>query len=108
MNLINLISYLVDSNKLEKLYKDEGLNTESEVRLIYMKGSLDIKSEISFFEIGETDDDLVFEKNGTRYVQLFPVNHAIDLIQSDLEPTIKGYSNSEIAERLLEYRIKDT
>ncbi|WP_025762929.1 hypothetical protein [Dyadobacter tibetensis] len=107
MKLVNLIDFLINPKKLEVLYREEGLNTDSEALLIYMENSLDIESEIKFFEIEETDDDLVFEKGDIQYVQLFPVDHAIDLIESDLELKNRGYSNLEIAERLLEYRIKD-
>jgi hypothetical protein len=55
----------------------------------------------------ETDDDLIFEKNGLRYIQFFPVDHAIDLIQFDLNLKDRGYSDTEIAKRLLQYRLTD-
>lgn len=107
MKLEQLIKYLVNPEQLEILYQEKELNTESEALLIYMNGALDLKSEISVFEIEETEDDLVFEKGGEKYFQLFPMDYAIELIESDLELKGKGYSDLEIAKRLLDYRLKD-
>lgn len=107
MKLIELIKYLVNPEKLGELYQQQGLNTESEAILIYMKGDLDLESEILFFEIEETDDFLVFEKDDIKYVQLFSVEHIINLIENDLDMKDKGYSDLEIAERLLKYRKYD-
>lgn len=107
MKLEDLIKYLLNPEQLEVLYQEEEINTESEALLIYMNGALDLKSEISVFEIEETEDDLVFERNGEKYFQLFPIDYAIELIESDLELKDKGYSDLEIAKRLLDYRLKD-
>lgn len=107
MKLEDLIKYLLNPEQLEDLYQEEEINTESEALLIYMNGALDLKSEISVFEIEETEDDLVFEKNGEKYFQLFPIDYALELIESDLELKDKGYSDLEIAKRLLDYRLKD-
>jgi hypothetical protein len=108
MKLIEFIKYLTNPELLESLYKEQGLNLESEVLLIYMKEDLDLSSYISILEIEETEDDLIFEKEGLKYIQLFPIDYAIDLIEFDLNIKDKGYSDLEIAERLLEYRKNDT
>ena len=107
MKLIELIKFLTNPELLESLYQEQGLNLESEVLLIYMKGDLDLRSDISILEIAETEDDLIFEKEGLKYIQLFPIDYAIDLIEFDLNMKDKGYSDLEIAERLLEYRKND-
>lgn len=107
MNLIELTRYLINPDKLDELYRDQDLNTKSEALLIYMKWTLDLKSEISIFEIEETEDDLLFKKEGIKYIQLLPLDYAVELIESDLNLKGKGYSDLEIAERLLEYREKD-
>jgi hypothetical protein len=107
MKLIELIDYLIEPNRLRELYVEEQLNVASEALLIYMINRLDLDSEIIFFEIEETEDNLLFLKNGIQYVQLFPIEYAIELIESDLNLKDKGYSNSEIANRLLAYRLKD-
>ncbi|WP_413512612.1 hypothetical protein [Myroides odoratus] len=71
-----------------------------------MQETLSLESSIVIFEIEETDDDLVFEKEEIQYIQLFPVDYAIALIDFDLELKDKGYSNLKIAQMLLEYRKK--
>jgi hypothetical protein len=107
MKLIELIPYLVHPGLFKELYQEEGLPTESEALLIYMKEDLNIESDITIFEIEETEDDLIFEKDGIKYYQLFPVNYAVDLIESDLQLKDNGYSDLEIAQRLLDYRLRD-
>lgn len=107
MKLIDLIEYLKNSFLLEKLYESQKFNSESEAIIVYMKDSISLNSEICFFEIEETEDEMLFEKNGIKYFQFFPIDYAVSLIESDLNLKNNGYSNSEIAERLLSYRIKD-
>ncbi|MBB1150184.1 MULTISPECIES: hypothetical protein [unclassified Myroides] len=107
MKLVELINYLMNPKLLVGLYQEQGLNKQSEALLIYMQETLSLESSIVIFEIEETDDDLVFEKEGIQYVQLFPVDYAITLIDFDLELKDKGYSNLKIAQMLLEYRKKD-
>ncbi|MEP6612669.1 MAG: hypothetical protein ABJA76_12315 [Mucilaginibacter sp.] len=105
MNLINLIPYLKSSNGIAELYKLNNLNVESEVILIYVIELLTIDSEVVFFEIEETEDDVLYQKNGINYIQLFPVNYAKELIE---DFSGLGYDDDlKIARRLLEYRIND-
>lgn len=107
MKLVELIKYLTHTEKLDELFQEQGLNVESETLLIYLRGDLKLESEVTIFEIEETEDDLVFEREGVLYIQLFPLEFAIELIESDLDLKNKGYSDLEIAQSLLEYRQKD-
>lgn len=107
MKLVQLIKYLINSELLRELYIEQGLNGESEALLIYMNESLNLDSDILIFEIEETEDDLVFKKGGIRYIQLFPLQYAVELIKEDLNLKDKGYSDLQIAKRLLEYRERD-
>ncbi|GAA5030069.1 hypothetical protein GCM10011506_18880 [Marivirga lumbricoides] len=107
MKLVELVRYLNETEKLHKLYQDLDLNNQSEALLIHLKDTLDLESEISIFTIEETEDDIVFVKGGVKYIQLFPLDYAIELIESDLDMKNKGYSDLKVAQRLLEYRKKD-
>lgn len=107
MKLVDIIEYLEHPEKLEKLYQDENVNVESEAILIYLKDDLNINSEIKLFQIEQTEDDILYKNAEGNYVQLFPVDYAIELISSDLDLVGKGNTNLKIAQRLLEYRIKD-
>lgn len=107
MKLTELINFLTNPERLEDLYKEQGVNTESEALLIYLREALSLESEIAFFTIEETGGDLFFTKDGVQYIALFSVDHTIDLIEHDLDLKNKGYSDLAIAQRLLEYRIND-
>ena len=107
MNLVTLISKIMDPVKLDQFYIQQALDVESEALIIYMKESLSIDSEIYIFPIEETEDDLVFEKDGIKYIQLFPVEYALELIESDLGLKDELFTDQEIAGRLLMYRLKD-
>ncbi|SDL83901.1 hypothetical protein [Pedobacter antarcticus] len=107
MNLITLIGFIVVPVKLEEFYIEHELDMDSEALIIYMKESLSMESEIYIYPIEETDDDLVYEKNGIKFIQFFPLDYALELINSDLQLMNKGLTDRAIAERLLEYRLKD-
>ena len=68
MKLINFIPYLKSFNSLEELYKLNNFNIKSDAILIYMEEALSVKSEIVFFEIEETNDDLFYKNNGINYI----------------------------------------
>ena len=69
-----------------------------------MKESLSIKSDIAFFPIEETQDEQIQFVGDEKFIQLFPLEYALELIESDLNLQGKGNSKVQIAERLLEYR----
>lgn len=107
MKLIELIGVLFNPEKLEKLISVLGLDNESEALLVYMKEDLYMTADIRIFEIEETKDELLFEKDGIKYIQLFPIEHIQNLIEFDLNIKSKGFSETQIAERILEYRKQD-
>ncbi len=106
MKLEDLVKYLRDSVKLEELYDLLKLNKESEALLIYMEDQINLESDTYIFEIEQTDDYLAYENNGLKFVQLFP----LEMAQEIVEEYINMYNNItsyEIAQRLIEYRIND-
>lgn len=107
MKLIEVIKYLINPSQLNVFYQEYELNTESEALLIYQKEKLDLESDIAILEIEETEDNVLFEKDGIQYIQLFPIDYAIELIESNLELKGKGNSDLQIAKRLLDYRERD-
>ncbi len=106
MNYVNFIGYLANLDNFEDLYIEFNANAESEALIVCLKDSLDINSEVAIFGIEETDGDLIFEKDGNKYVELFPLEMTQEMI-GEYVNTYKGISNTEIAERLLDYRIND-
>ncbi|MEZ0184743.1 hypothetical protein AB9T89_21075 [Flavobacterium oncorhynchi] len=77
---MKLIGTLFNPEKLKNLISVLGLDTESEALLFYMKEDLYMTADIRFFEIEETEDELLFEKDGIKYIQLFPIEHIQNLI----------------------------
>lgn len=108
MKLIDIIEYLRQPDNVGQLYKKLNLSANSEAILIYMEDSLDLNSELEFFEIEETQDDLIFNKNNVTYYQLFPVDYAVDILNSYFSDKEKGLDNIGLAKRLIEYRINDS
>jgi len=80
---------------------------DSETLIIYMKEALSIESDISIYSVEETADDLVYEKNGIKFIQFFPLDYILELIDSDLQLMNKELTDQAIAEQLLVYRLKD-
>lgn len=72
-----------------------------------MKKDLDITADIRIFEVEETEDEILFEKDGIKYIKLFPIEHIQNLIEFNLNLKNKGFSETQIAEKLLEYRKHD-
>ncbi|KAF2333395.1 hypothetical protein [Flavobacterium nitrogenifigens] len=107
MKLIDLIDSLFNPRKLKKLITELGLNTESEALLVYMKENLNMAADIQIFEVEETEDEMFFEKDGIKYIQLFPIEHIQNLIEFDLNMKNKGFSEIQVVEKLLEYRKHD-
>lgn len=107
MEYIDLITYLVSLEKIDDLINQFHVSEKSEALIICLKNSLDLHSEVAIFEIEETGGYLEFDKNGNKYIELFPLEHAIDLIEFDLELKDRGYSIEYIAKRLLDYRLND-
>jgi hypothetical protein len=105
MTLTELVENLSKPDKIEKFIQSITPEIPTEALLIYMEGELDLNSKLSFLGIEETDDDLIYENNGVRYVQLFPVEMAIELIQM-FKPTC-NFEIAKICKRLLAYRVND-
>ncbi len=101
------IKFMISPNLLDELYSTLNINTQSEALLIYMHDAVSVNAEVHIMEIEETGDEIEYEKDGIKYVQFFPVKHAIDLIKYDLQLLDNGCSDLEIGQRLLEYRLND-
>ena len=107
MKLLDIIDYLRRPERLQDLYDSLKLSKESESISIYMKDAIDINSDLEFFEIEKTDGKLIYELNGTRYIELFPLEYASDIICNTFSEENRKLNNVELSKRILEYRIND-
>ena len=105
MKLEVLVRYLAN-DQLEKLFVDYKLDEDSEALLIYMEDLLSINSDVYIFEIEVTEDYQIYEREGIRFIQLFPLEMAHEMVKEYIN-TYKNISHNEIAQRLIEYRIND-
>lgn len=106
MNYLNFIDYLINPEKLDILLNDLNVDTESEVLIVCFKDSIDINSEIAIFAIEETDGDLIFERDGNKYIELFPLDALQEMVEEYVN-TYKNISNNEIGQRVIDYRLND-
>lgn len=109
MNVLETIKFLVNPERMDELLLKEDLPLDTDVRdfAIYCIGEIDLLAEIKILSDEETDNDIIYEKDGISYICLFDIWHAIDLIENDLELKGKGYSDKMIGDRLIEYRKND-
>lgn len=108
MKLPELVEYLKSEAHLQRLYQEKNFDTESEGILVYMKGELSVSSDIYFFSIEDSDDEIVIEKEGIKYYQLFPLELGVELYSYfEVEFAEKNYSEIDKAKRLLKYVVND-
>ncbi|KMQ64583.1 hypothetical protein ACM46_10015 [Chryseobacterium angstadtii] len=106
MDLVNFIDYLINLGKIAVMLSELNVNNESEALIVCFKDSIDLNSEISIFGIEETEGDLIFEKEGNKFVELFPLDMVQEMVEEYVN-TYKGISSYEIGQRLIDYRIND-
>jgi hypothetical protein len=106
MQLQNFID-IVDKNKLEDFLLSKGLQeTELWEILIYMKGQINLVSEILFLTVTETEDQLTFYKENEQLHQLFSVGHIVEELYDTLQ--LHNLQNSYVkSERLVLYALND-
>lgn len=107
MKLLDIIDYLRDSDRVGQLYNILNLPQDSETILIYMTDSLSLDSDLKFFDVEKTDDNLIFTENGVTYHQFFPLDFAVEIVESYFSDQEKGLDNTGLAKRLMDYRIND-
>lgn len=73
-----------------------------------MVGEVSIESDIYFFPIEDTEDDVVIEREGVIYRQIFPLEFGVEIysyFEDEFEK--RNYSELDKAKRLLHYIIND-
>lgn len=106
MKIIELVNNLKNIEIAQLLIAKEIPYVEYDLVDLYMVDKISIDSEIVFFNAEKIPNKLVIEIEGVKYENLFPLN----LIQEMVEEYDKldgKISDFEIANKLLEYRMKD-
>ncbi len=103
MNLIDLIDFFKKGQDFKTFCTEQSINADSEVIEVYMHKPFNVKSEIFFFEIEDTEGLTKYEFNSKTYYNLFDFYYFQDVIN---DSSIK-LSSEELANVLLSYSIND-
>ncbi|MCL9806924.1 hypothetical protein NAT51_15415 [Flavobacterium amniphilum] len=104
MNIVELVKHLKSFEEAESFVNESLPDIEYDLVDIYMVDKLGLGSEIIFFDAEKMPNRLIVEIGGITYENLFPLNLAQELVE---EFSQKKITDTQIAERLLEYREKD-
>jgi len=107
MNLIQLIDHVKNMTEAKKFVESQIPNVEFNQVDIYMKDRLDLNSEIIFVDAETTDYKVEIEINGEKYINLLPLSMLQEMVEAQKNKFFDRRTDTEIAERLLEYRAKD-
>lgn len=108
MKLTELVGYLQSEETLEKISGVTSFTAEMDDMIAYMADKLDIDSDIFFFSMEETDDEVNIEKDGRQYIQLFPLILGVEFYSYFEEVfVIENYTEQQKAIRLLDYVMND-
>ncbi|MEF3078663.1 hypothetical protein [Winogradskyella poriferorum] len=105
MTIIELIHYFRTNGNQEDFFKNNSLETDSEVVEIYMCKPFNINNEISFFEIEKTQGNIEYEIDNVKYYNLIDFYYFIDFINES--KANKGLSDEKLAEIFYNYCIND-
>ena len=104
MKLVDIVKYLKDEQSFTKFLDENNYPKQAERILIYMRDSLELDSDLFFFNEHETGDNLIFEKEGSTYHQLLPLELGFEFYSYfDEFFSINKYTDPQKAQRILEY-----
>ena len=107
MNLVELINYFRSEGNQTEFFKNNSLDTESEVIEIYMQKPFSIENTIKLFEVEKTEGEIEFDFNDSKYFNLIDFYYFFDFIEESKSKKNKSMSDSELAKVLLDYCVND-
>lgn len=106
MNLLNLIDHLKTIQKAAIFIARELPGVELDFVDIYLKDTLAMESEVFLFNAEEIPNNILIAMGGMELINLLPLNLAQEMVESYVsQPEL--FTDAEIAEKLLRYRLKD-
>lgn len=107
MKLIEMVEHLKSVEKAESLIATEIPDVDFGYVDIYLKDELNINSEVVFFDVDTIPNNLEIDVDGIHYINLFPLPMAQEMIQEYWNSSNQKLKNTELAQRILQYRITD-
>lgn len=105
MKLEKFVNYLKTDN-IDLLFINEAIEIDRDFMDIYMRDTLDLNSDLFFFDVDKVPRGRNIEIDGLRYVNLFPLSLAKELVD-DFSKLPEYDTDLRLAKRLLEYRLND-
>ena len=103
MNLIEFTKYLKDEEEAIQYMNEHYPDVDYYDAEVYLKGSLSIESEMVIFD-GEVIEGMIeMEVDNEKYYNLFTLEHLLEVYGDYSKPL---GTDREIAERIINYRIK--
>jgi len=107
MNVIELVSRIRTLEQAENLARGEYPELDFRQVDIYLEEVLSIVSEVKLFDAESIPNDSEIEIDGKRFVNLFPLAMAQEMVEDFSNAYSNILSDKEIADRLINYRIND-
>jgi hypothetical protein len=106
MKLIDVVEALRNPDTAVQLAEKELPGVEFLVLDMYMKDELDLNSDIRFFD-AEKMSGLYLDIDGIKYVNVFPLTMAQELVGDFMKLYGPDATNETLAKRLFQYRLND-
>ncbi len=106
MILLDLIAFFRQGGTFEEFCKTQALNEKSEVIEIYAQEPACLEAHLGFFTIEETEGRVEFQAEGIRYHNLFDFFYFLDVLEDNKGS--EGLTNSDLAQKLFTYAMKDS
>lgn len=107
MMFIQLITHLKTIQQAKALMAIEMPNIDFEAIDVYLQEKLDRHSIIRFFDAETIPNELEIEVDGIKYINLFPVTMLQEMVEDYYNARDQKFTEDEISQNLLDYRIKD-
>ena len=104
MNLIEFIKYLKDEEVAIQYMNEHYPNVDYYDAEVYLKGSLSVESELTIFDGEKIEGMIEMEVENEKYYNLFTLDLLVEVYGDYSKPS---GTDREIAERIINYRIKD-
>ena len=104
MNLLDLITNLVDPHRQGAVFLDQGVDTTSNHLSVYMRGATGVETDIALLGVEETDEERDYYQDGAYWVNFLPLYMVEEIVEGGVAAR---KSPVEIATRVLEYARND-
>lgn len=107
MTLTALIKHFRKGGNIDKFYKLNKLNVDSEIIEIYMQKPLSFENQIFFFELEKTKGKIEYELEGQKYYNLIDFQYFLDFINETNSGFNKLKPSQKFAKILFNYCLND-